>query len=78
VRVHLHPDDITLLQSRLEPDQPLFSSTQEVQLVGDPAVGRGNCQAEAGDVTVMSNWYVQLENMRRQLLENIPHGLAGH
>lgn len=71
VSVFLHPDDIALLQQRLGEKQALFPEATVVRLVPDAALKRGDCRAEAGEVSVLSHLEVQLNDLRQQLLGSL-------
>jgi flagellar assembly protein FliH len=72
VTVALHPDDLALLERRLA-DGPLYAlDTDELRLTGDPALARGDCRAETGDVTVTTRLEEHLAEIRRDLLQALP------
>src|SRR5579884_3713825 len=49
VTVRLHPEDVALLERRTA-EEPLFAlDTEDLRLVADPKLGRGDCRAETGD-----------------------------
>src|SRR5262249_51863811 len=74
VTVRLHPEDKALLERRLA-GQPLVpADAAEVPGVGDTAVPRGNCVAEAGPVSMQSQLEKQLSDIREHLLRNVGHG----
>jgi hypothetical protein len=75
VTVYLHPDDLALLQERLE-GQPLVDRAEGVALQPDPALGRGDCRVEAGDAIVLSQLEAQLAETRRRLLRSLGHAQA--
>jgi flagellar assembly protein FliH len=68
VVVRMHPDDVALLQQRLN-GQLLCGGV--VELVEDSAVPRGDCAAEAGEVSVLSQMELQLDDIRRHLLRSL-------
>lgn len=72
VTMRLNPQDLALLQARMG-GQPLLHESVEVRLVPDPALGRGDCRAEAGDVSVLSQLPAQLEEVRKHLLRSVGH-----
>jgi flagellar assembly protein FliH len=76
VTVRLHPEDVKLLEQRLK-GQPLLPENADVHLVADPALGRGGCRAEAGDILVTSQWEGQLEEIRQHLLRSVGNANAG-
>jgi flagellar biosynthesis/type III secretory pathway protein FliH len=72
VTVRLNPDDLALLERRTA-EEPLFAlDTEELRLVGDPSLGRGDCRAETGDVAVMANLEEHMAEIRRDLLRALP------
>jgi flagellar assembly protein FliH len=72
VTVRLHPDDLALLERRTA-EEPLFAlDTEELCLMGDAALARGDCRAETGDVAVLANLEEHLAEMRRDLLQALP------
>jgi flagellar assembly protein FliH len=72
VTVRLHPEDLALLERRTA-EEPLFAlDTEELRLVADPALGRGDCRAETGDVAVMANLQEHLAEIRHDLLRALP------
>ena len=72
VKVRLHPDDLALLAQRLG-DSPLATSAADVELVPDATLSRGDCRAEAGEVSMLSQLDVQLADLRRHLLGSLGH-----
>jgi flagellar assembly protein FliH len=68
VVVRMHPEDVSLLRQRLG-GQSLGSA--ELRLVEDSAVSRGDCKAEAGEVSVVSQLDAQLNDIRRHLLRSL-------
>lgn len=75
VRVHLHPDDLALLQRRLG-EQPL-SPEPDVQLNADATLKRGGCRAEADEIHVLADLSGQLAELRQQLLWSASHAQSG-
>ncbi len=72
VTVRLHPDDLALLERRTS-EEPLFAlDTEELRLVGDATLSRGDCRAETGDVAVLANLGEFLAEVRRDLLQALP------
>jgi flagellar biosynthesis/type III secretory pathway protein FliH len=72
VIVRLHPDDLALLERRTA-DEPLFAlDTEELRLIADPSLRRGDCRAETGDVAVVANLEEHLAEIRRDLLRALP------
>ncbi len=72
VTVRLHPDDLALLERRTA-EEPLFAlDTEELRLVGDASLSRGDCRAETGDVAVLANLGEFLAEVRSDLLKALP------
>lgn len=72
VVVHLHPEDLALLQSRFG-DRPLTEGQENLTIVPDPALGRGDCRVETGDAVALAQLPVQLEEARRRMLRSLGH-----
>jgi len=72
VTVRLHPEDLALLERRTS-EEPLFAlDTEEMRLVADPELSRGDCRAETGDVAVLANLEEHLDEIKRDLLQALP------
>jgi flagellar biosynthesis/type III secretory pathway protein FliH len=72
VTVRLNPEDLALLERRTS-EEPLFAlDTAELTLVADPALGRGDCRAETGDVAVLADLDEHVAEIRRDLLQALP------
>jgi len=72
VTVRLHPADLTLLERRTA-DEPLFAlDTEDLRLVADPSLSRGDCRADTGDVAVLANLEEHLGEIKRDLLHALP------
>jgi flagellar assembly protein FliH len=72
VTVALHPADLALLEARLEEEPDLLGEDGRIRLVADTTIPRGDCRAEVGDVSVLSQLDQQLEELRHHLLESLP------
>lgn len=72
VTLRMHPLDVALLERRLG-GQPLLGDDREVRFVADAAVGRGNCMAEAGPISVQAQLERQLAEIREHLLQRLGH-----
>lgn len=68
--VHLHPADLALLKKRA--GGSLFPTNVDVEFIADANMARGDCKAQAGDVTVLANLEEQLADIRQRLLESVP------
>jgi flagellar assembly protein FliH len=78
IAVRLHPDDLALLKRRLPAGDPLANlENDKVRFVADPALSRGDCRAEAGDVRIVSHLQGQLEEIRQHLLRSVGHAQSG-
>jgi flagellar assembly protein FliH len=75
VKVHLHPQDLALLKKKTG-DVGFPGMGPELQLLADPAISRGGCRAETGDVSILSQLEVQLVEIRKILLGAIAHAEA--
>jgi flagellar biosynthesis/type III secretory pathway protein FliH len=51
----------------------LLADSAEVQFAADATLARGNCRAEAGELSVLSQLDVQLADLRRHLLGSLEH-----
>jgi flagellar biosynthesis/type III secretory pathway protein FliH len=70
VKVFLNPEDWALLHQRQE-TKPLQSGGPSLQLLADPALQRGDCRAESGDVGLLWQLEDQLSEIRRHLLRSL-------
>jgi flagellar assembly protein FliH len=66
VCVHLHPDDLAAVRARAAGEE-----LAGLELRADPALARGSCLAEAGEVSVLAELEAQLAELRRYLLEAV-------
>ncbi len=66
--VHVHPEDLSLLQSRGDVAAK-FSNT--VRWISDRTLPRGACLVESGDLGLTTNWSQHLEDIHRGLLEGL-------
>jgi hypothetical protein len=71
VIVHLHPDDLELLQRRMSERDGAGLSKQELRFVPDAALQRGDCRAETGDVSVVYQLEDQLAEIRQHLIRSL-------
>jgi flagellar biosynthesis/type III secretory pathway protein FliH len=72
ITIHLNPQDLDLLEKRLAKIQPPPPDLNKLQFVADAQVGRGDCQAETGETSVLSQIQEQLGGIRKHLLETLP------
>jgi flagellar biosynthesis/type III secretory pathway protein FliH len=66
--VRLHPDDLAALQADEQLDQIL---DENVRLIADPKLSRGDCKAVVGEITVVYELQRQIEEIRRELLSTV-------
>ncbi len=69
VTVFLHPDDLKLLRRRA----PETGGGQTIQLKADAALGRGDCRAVSGDVSLISQLRAQLAELHAHLRRSVAH-----
>ena len=72
VTVSLHPEDMAALERRLGNNPLLPLDTNEVRIVADATLARGDCRAETGDTSVMTQLEQHLTEIRRDLLHCLP------
>lgn len=72
VKVYLHPDDLAALERRTIEGPLLALEGEDVRLIADPGLGRGDCRAETGDVSVVTQLEEYLAEIRRDLLQALP------
>jgi hypothetical protein len=70
VTVFLHPLDVTLLESNLG-NHTLFDDGRSVSVVADASLNRGDCRAETGDMSLLSNLQEHLAGVRDMLLNSL-------
>lgn len=71
VTVVLHPEDLEMLQERMERWD--FGSGQDLRWRADPALGRGDCHVETSDRSVLFDLGKRLEYLR-EVLKQSSHG----
>jgi flagellar biosynthesis/type III secretory pathway protein FliH len=71
VEIHLHPDDVELLNRRLG-DGGEIAGKRTVRVVADAKIPRGDCKATVGDVEVWSEIATQLDELHDRLMEGLP------
>lgn len=71
--VYLHPDDLASLQARLGDGRAAALTGADLRLVADASLGRGDCRAEAGELTVLSQVEAQLADLRDLLFRSAAH-----
>lgn len=72
VAVRLHPQDLKLLRDRLG-EQSLVGTGEQVRLLADPTLARGECRVEGRETLVLSDVVRQLEQIREELLRSLGH-----
>jgi flagellar biosynthesis/type III secretory pathway protein FliH len=70
VVVHLHPEDLALLERRLG-DGRGQTLKSDIRFEPDGSMNRGDCRADAGEMGVWCKMQSQLEEMRQCLLEGL-------
>jgi flagellar biosynthesis/type III secretory pathway protein FliH len=70
VKVHLHPQDLSLLRQRLQ-GRPLIEGMEGLGIEPDPELARGDCRVEVNDNIVLSQLENQLTEMRGRLLRSL-------
>ena len=68
VEVHLHPDDLALLQNRLGA-QPIIDDRADLQVIADGDLSRGDCRVECEAGIVVSDLAERLADVRANLAE---------
>ncbi len=71
--VYLHPEDLKVLERRLD-GEPLLTASgdDDVRLVADGSLARGDCRGEAGDVTVLYRLEEQIGDLRQHFRKSLP------
>jgi flagellar assembly protein FliH len=72
VTVYLHPSDLALLEKRLATGSHPALNLTALRLTADASLGRGDCRAEAGDLSVLAKMQEGLADIRRHLLDTLP------
>lgn len=75
--VYLHPDDLALLQRRVEDKSLLPAREAQVRIEADASLRRGGCRAEAGEIHVLADLADQLAGLRQHLLWSASHAQSG-
>lgn len=70
VIVRLHPDDFTLWQRHLE-QQISEGIGANIRVQADATLARGDCQATAGEITIVYELRRQIEDLRQQLVSAV-------
>lgn len=69
--IHLHPDDLKLLEKRLG-SEPLLSGAESIRVIPDPNLKRCECRVEGGSgAMLISDAIRQLQEIREELLRNL-------
>ena len=73
VTIRLNPDDLAMLQQKLE-GRPLFpDAVIEPRLVADGSLGRGDGRVECKQTTLLSELPGQMMEIREELMRNLGH-----
>ncbi len=75
--IYLHPDDLALLNRRLENKPLLPARDTHVRIEGETSLRRGSCRAEAGEIHVLADLADQLAGLRQHLLWSASHAQSG-
>jgi flagellar biosynthesis/type III secretory pathway protein FliH len=75
--VYLHPDDLALLQHRLDGQPVVAAREPRLRIEADAALQRGGCRAEAGEIHVLADLAEQLAELRQHLLWSAIHAQSG-
>ncbi len=70
--VYLHPTDLASIQRQGTTDPDWLPGHGKLKLAADEALGRGDCRAETGDLSLVLNLDQQLEEVRKHLLDVLP------
>ncbi|HID22098.1 MAG TPA: hypothetical protein EYP14_06820 [Planctomycetaceae bacterium] len=73
VRIYLNPDDLALLNRRLNSQPDWLSERVRIELISSGEVKRGDCVAESGEALVVAELDLRLEEIRRDLLDGLEH-----
>jgi flagellar assembly protein FliH len=68
--VRLHPQDLKLLRDRVG-EQALVGEQQQIRLLADPTLARGECRVEGRETLLLSDVVQQLEQIREELLRSL-------
>lgn len=69
VSVRMHPEDMALLERRGKAD--VLQKIGDVRFIADDTLARGDCVADAGDVSLESCLEEELNGIRQHLLRNL-------
>ncbi len=70
--IHLHPADVTLLESRLS-GEPLLQGKQDPRIVPDTGLARGDCRVEGRESMLLSELTREVQEIRDELLRSLSH-----
>ena len=73
VTIRLHPEDLTLLERRLEGKLTRWSNQEKIRFVPDGSLGRGDCRADTESFGILSKIELQLSEIRQHLLETLDY-----
>ena len=68
--VYLNPEDLKLLEARLDGD-PLLPDRTDVRLARDTSLGRGACRVESTEAVLLSDLTRDLQEIRDELLRSL-------
>lgn len=76
IEVRMHPEDIARLQRRL--GDSLSTDWSDIALIADNSLGRGDCVAEAGEISFTACLEELLSGLRQHLLRNLSDAQSEH
>jgi hypothetical protein len=69
VKIHLHPDDLQLLQQLMEQNDPPWKGRASPEMIADESIERGDCRIDSAEAGLLSKIDLQLSEIRQHLLE---------
>ena len=72
VAVRLNPEDLQLLAKRLG-DEPLLAGMDDLKLIPDASLARGECRVEGKEAMLLSDVGRELQEIRDELLRSLAH-----
>jgi flagellar biosynthesis/type III secretory pathway protein FliH len=67
--VHLHPTDLDVLRGRHAVGFSSLASDETLRFIPNPALRRGECKIQAGELLVWTDFDTQLDELQELLLE---------
>jgi flagellar biosynthesis/type III secretory pathway protein FliH len=78
VTIRLNPKDLEVLRDRLDGQPSTSENDNDIRLVADASLPRGDCAAEAGDFGLVSRIETQQSELRQLILENLEDAQVEH